>query len=144
MHCVLGVTKMLLKLWFDSEHHSELWYCRAKIEEANSKMMQIKPPLILPEFPEALNTETIGKHQNVVLGFSTIYSFSVMFNILPAEYIAHHILLVETVHTLLHHCIRPAMLKKAEKLIQHYFFKLQYYYLECFMTANVYHLLHIP
>ena len=53
-------------------------------------------------------------------------------------------LLVETVHTLLQGCITPTMLKKAEKLIQHYCFKLQYYYSERFMTANVHHLLHMP
>ena len=28
MHCVLlGVTKMLLQLWFNSKHSHELWYC---------------------------------------------------------------------------------------------------------------------
>ena len=37
MHCVLlGVTKMLLKLWFDSKHAGELWYCGTKIQEADS------------------------------------------------------------------------------------------------------------
>ena len=46
MQCVLlGVTKMLLKLWFDSEHSKEMWYCGTKVQSADSKLLQIKPPI---------------------------------------------------------------------------------------------------
>ena len=55
MHCVLlGVTKMLLKLWFDTEHSKELWYCGNKIEEADSKLLQIKPPCSITRTPRSI------------------------------------------------------------------------------------------
>ena len=67
-----------------------------------------------------------------------------MLSILPTEYLAHHMLLVEAVHTLLQYCITTTMISKAEKLIQHYCFKFQFYYSERYMTANVHYLLHLP
>lgn len=55
MHCVLlGVTKMLLKLWFDSVHSKELWYCGNKIEEADLKLLQIKPPCSINRTPRSI------------------------------------------------------------------------------------------
>ena len=48
MHCVLlAVTKMLLKLWFNSEHSKELWYCGNQVKKADAKLLQIKPPTII-------------------------------------------------------------------------------------------------
>ena len=52
MHCVLlGVTKMLQQLWCDSKHSRELWYCGDKIEESNSKLLQIKSPINITRVP---------------------------------------------------------------------------------------------
>ena len=67
-----------------------------------------------------------------------------MLYILPTEYLAHHMLLVEAIYLLLQTSIAPEMLKKAEKLIQHYCFKVQYYYTEHCYTANMHLLLHLP
>ena len=66
-----------------------------------------------------------------------------MFNILPQEYLVHHMLLVEAIYLLLQDSIAPADTSKAEILIQHYCFKASSYYSEHFMTANVHHLLHL-
>ena len=55
MHCVLlGVTKMLLKLWFDSEHSKEMWYCGTKVQSADSKLLQIKPPINITRTPRSI------------------------------------------------------------------------------------------
>ena len=67
-----------------------------------------------------------------------------MINILPEEYIAHHMLLVEAVATLLQSSISRSMLRKTEGLIKHYCFKFSFYYSERYMTANLHHLLHLP
>ena len=53
-------------------------------------------------------------------------------------------LLVEAIYLLLKNVIYPAELLKAELLIQHYCFKLQHYYGERYISANVHHLLHLP
>jgi len=40
-----------------------------------------------------------------------------MINILPDQRLAHHMLLVESIHILLNHSIAHGMLMKAEKII---------------------------
>ena len=67
-----------------------------------------------------------------------------MLNILPSEYLAHHMLLVESVFILLQNSITVTMVKKAEAMIKHYCFKMHVYYSEQCMTSNVHHLLHLP
>lgn len=55
MHCVLlGVTKMLLRIWFDSEHSKEVWYCGSKVFEVDSRLLQIKPPLTITRTPRSI------------------------------------------------------------------------------------------
>lgn len=59
MHGVLlGVTKMLLKLWFASEHSKEMWYCGTKVELADSKLLQIKPPLNITRTPRSIQHQS--------------------------------------------------------------------------------------
>lgn len=145
MHCVLlGVTKMLLKLWFDTEHSAEIWYCGTKIDEADSKLLQIKPPITITRTPRSIQQHRAYWKASEYRNWLLFYSLPVMLYILPQEYLAHHMLLVESIYLLLQDSITPADLSKAEKLIRHYCFKVQYYYVERFMTANVHHLLHLP
>jgi len=45
MHCVLlVVVRLLLRLWFTSTHHKELWYLGRKVKEVNDVLCKIKPP----------------------------------------------------------------------------------------------------
>ena len=67
-----------------------------------------------------------------------------MYDILPIEYLAYHMLLVEAIYILLGSSITPLMLDKAKRMINYYCFKIQSYYTERQMTANVHHLLHLP
>lgn len=145
MHCVLlGVTKMLLKLWFNSEHSKELWYCGNQVEKADSKLLQIKPPTTITRVPRSIQQHRSYWKASEYRAWLLFYSLPVMLNILPTEYLAHHMLLVESVFILLQNSITHAMVKKAEAMIKHYCFKMHVYYSEKCMTANVHHLLHLP
>ena len=135
---------MLLKLWFDSVHSKELWYCGTKVELADSKLLQIKPPLNITRTPRSIQQHRSYWKASEYRNWLLFYSLPVMYSILPIEYLAHHMLLVEAVHTLLQCTITTTMINKVEKLIQHYCFKFQFYYSERYMTANVHYLLHLP
>lgn len=78
------------------------------------------------------------------LAIILFYSSDVWYDILPIEYLAHHMLLVEAIYILLSSSITPLILDKAKRMINHYCFKIQSYYTERQMTANVHHLLHLP
>ena len=145
MHCVLlGVTSMIVKLWFDSEHSQELWYCGNHVTLADSKLLQIKPPLTITRTPRSIEQHRSYWKASEYRNWLLFYSLPVMFSILPMEYLAHHMLLVEAIHTLLKSSIISSQLNKTEKLLQHYCFKFQHYYSERYMTANVHQLLHLP
>ena len=145
MHCVLlGVTKMLLGLWFDSQHSTNLWYCGNKVVEADSKLLQIKPPINISRLPRSIQNHRSYWKASEYRAWLLFYSIPVMLNILPVEYLAHHMLLVEAIYILLSSSISPLMLGKADRLIKHYCFKMASYYSERQMTANVHQLLHLP
>ena len=145
MHCVLlGVTKMLLSLWFDSQYSTDLWYCGNKVEDADSKLLQIKPPINISRLPRSIQNHRSYWKASEYRAWLLFYSVPVMFNILPVEYLAHHMLLVEAIYTLLYSSISPPMLDKAERMIKHYCFKMASYYTERQMTVNVHQLLHLP
>ena len=45
MHCVLlGVTRLLLRLWFTSSHHKEPWYIGRHVVEVDKRLCAIRPP----------------------------------------------------------------------------------------------------
>ena len=145
MHCVLlSLTKMLLKLWFDSENSQELWYCGSQVKNADLKLLQIKPPATITRVPRSIQQHRRYWKAAEYRAWLLFYSIPVMLNILPTEYLAHHMLLVESVFILLQTSISPTMITKAEMVIKHYCFKMQAYYSMRCMTANLHHLLHLP
>ena len=109
MHCVLlGVTKMLLKLWFDTENSSEMWYCGTKVQIADSKLLQIRPPLNITRTPRSIQQHRSYWKASEYRAWLLFYSIPVMLNILPQDYLAHHMLLVEAIYLLLKNVIHPA------------------------------------
>ena len=64
-----------------------------------------------------------------------------MLNVLPTDYLSHHILLVQA---MLSSSIDRQSIHQAQRLIQHYCFKFADYYELNNMTANVHCLLHLP
>ncbi|XP_042147830.1 uncharacterized protein LOC120835975 [Ixodes scapularis] len=51
-HCVcLGVMRQLLKLWLDTEHHSQPWYIGTKLVAMNAILLGILPPTEVTRTP---------------------------------------------------------------------------------------------
>ena len=118
MHCILlGVTRMILKLWFDREHSQQLWYCGNRVKEVDSKLLQIKPPLTITQTPRSIEQHRSYWKASEYRNWLLFYSLPVMFSILPMEYLAHRMLLVEAIHTILKSSITSSQLNKAEKLL---------------------------
>jgi len=45
MHLVLlGVSRLLLRLWFDSKHHKELWYIGPRLHHVDEQLCAIRVP----------------------------------------------------------------------------------------------------
>ena len=56
MHCVLlGATRLLLRLWFDSHHYHEPWYIGRRVMEIDDKLCAIRPPDEMPRTPRSID-----------------------------------------------------------------------------------------
>ena len=55
MHCVLlGVTRLLLRLWFDSSHHREPWYIGKCVAKVDTELCAIRPTNEIPRTPRSI------------------------------------------------------------------------------------------
>ena len=55
MHCVLlGVTRMLLRLWLNSTYHSELWYIDTAVKVVDSRLGCILPHSKIQRTPRSI------------------------------------------------------------------------------------------
>ena len=145
MHCVLlGVTRLLLGLWFSTEHHNDLWYCGKKVTICDEKLAQIKPPNYITRTPRSISKHRKYWKASEYRNWLLFYSIPVMTNILPPVYLSHHILLVYCMSVLLSSSITQREIYHAEKVLQHYVYKFEHYYDERYMTLNVHNLLHLP
>lgn len=63
MHCVLlGVTRQLIRLWFETQHSKELWYIGNKVTEVDSRLLDLKPPSEMKRTPRSMeNTRKFWK-----------------------------------------------------------------------------------
>lgn len=145
MHCVLlGVCRQLLKLWFNSKNSKELWYIGNKIEELDSRLLNIQPPNEMKRTPRSIATTLkywkgdrfcCKMHEcNIIIiahelrAWLLHYSPVVLYGILPHDYYQHHLLLIEGVYLLLKDTILAVEIKQSSRLLCHY----------CFMFGALY------
>lgn len=55
MHCILlGVTRLLLRLWMQSTYRQEMWYIGNQISIVDSRLCNIKPPDEIQRTPRSI------------------------------------------------------------------------------------------
>ncbi len=55
MHCVLlGVTRLLLRLWFSSTQHKEPYYIGKHVSKVDERLCSIRPPDEFPRTPRSI------------------------------------------------------------------------------------------
>ena len=58
---------MILKLWFDSEHCQQLWYCGSRVKEVDYKLSHCLPSH--EHLGVLSSTEAIGRLLSIVTGY---------------------------------------------------------------------------
>ena len=57
MHCVLlGVCRLLLRLWLQSSNHQKLWYIGTRIPDLDARLCSIKPPSEMQRTPRSMES----------------------------------------------------------------------------------------
>ena len=102
MHCVLlGICRLLLRLWMQSTYHQEVWYIGNQMNIVDSRLCNIKPPNEIQRTPRG---------------------------VLEEDYYQHHLLLVESTYLLLQRCISEKDVHHSSELLKHYCFLFAFLY----------------
>lgn len=55
MHSVLlGVCRILLRLWIDSKYHGEIWYLGTVVKQLDNRLCKIRPPSEIRRTPRSI------------------------------------------------------------------------------------------
>lgn len=75
MHCaLLGVTKLMMTLWFDKSHKEKIFSIATKISEVDNRLLKIKPPNFIARLPRSLSEVSHYKASELKTFFSTTAS----------------------------------------------------------------------
>lgn len=138
MHCILlVVTRLLLRLWFQPNHHKEVWYIGLDVNVVDERLCSIRPTKEIQRTPRRIATTVkywkgnncflviIINHHYYCLAHELQmwllhYSPVVLRGILPDAYYEHHLLLVEGTFLLLKDCITNQDIQYSFSLFKHY------------------------
>ena len=99
MYCMLlGITKLLLSLWFGSEHSREEYYIERSVSIVNQRLLEIQSPSSITRKP---SKHTKYFKASEYRAFLLCYSVPALAGLLPQKYWDHHALLVIAVYWLL-------------------------------------------
>jgi hypothetical protein len=143
MHCVLlGVTRALSCLWFDSEHHSEPYYLGRKIPAVDSRLLSMKPPSTISRAPRSITLRSYWKASEW-RNWLLMYAVLCLNGILPAPYLQHFISFVCAIDILNGTSVSALDLKLAEEMLQYFVREFENLYAKCNLSYNVHQLVHL-
>lgn len=78
MHCtLLGICRLLLRLWMQSTYHQEIWYIGNQINIVDNRLCNIKPPDEIQRTPRSIELTMKfwkGVANELVLTYIVTYS----------------------------------------------------------------------
>ena len=118
MHCaLLGVTKYLLGLWFNSEHNKENFYIGRSVLLVDKRLKEITPPSVISWKPRAISEHFKYYKASELRSFLLYYSLPVLSGILSLEYWNHFMLLSTSIYILLQSSIFEEQLQYCQKKV---------------------------
>lgn len=144
MHCaLLGVTKMLMTLWFNKSHATECQSISKQEEVVDRQLLNITPPNCISRAPRSITKDFAHWKASEFRSFLSFYGIPCLWNILPDECFQHFILFVEAIWLLDQSSISPQCLQKSGYLLHHFCLRIEALYGCRYETFNVHSLLHL-
>ena len=145
MHNVLeGVTRWLLKAWFDSKHHAEAYYIGRHIRTIDKELLKQKPPKEFTRAPRSLSKHLKYWKASELRYWLLYYSLPLLLGKLPPLYWHHYSLLVCAIHVLLSEQISLSQVDAAELMLKDFYNLMPSLYGDNSCTANSHLLSHLP
>ncbi|KAJ8313371.1 hypothetical protein KUTeg_009075 [Tegillarca granosa] len=93
MHGVLlGVTKLMMKLWFSTEKSSELFSISSSVDLVDKRIRNIKPPNSISRVPRSIKDHMKYWKASELRSWLLYYSLPVLKDVLTQDYYDHYLL----------------------------------------------------
>ena len=132
---------MLIQLWFDKTHQTQLQYIGKGVKAIDDKIQNLWLPNIISRVPRCIEYQLGAWKGTEICSFLLFYSIPILFDCLPQDYQQHYILLVELMFLLLKDSISYEELAKASCMLKH-FCDFCYVYIH-YMEKDIIHVIYI-
>ena len=144
MHGVLlGVQKLLLRLWFAPEFNSKQFSIYKKVKEVDVRLNKLKPTLDISRLPRSIENDLKYWKASEYRNFLLYFGAPVLCGILDIPRFQHFVLLVNAISILLKQGSNENEISEAEKMLFDFCADFEILYEKCFMTLNVHQLVHL-
>lgn len=145
MHCVLlGVTKLLIKLWFSSALSKEDFSVSHSSELIDKCLVNIKPPSFVTRIPRSISTHFKYWKASELRSWLFFYSLPLLLDTLQESYFMHYSAFVEAVFLLCGSSISADAISKAQSLLLYFVMSFPSLYGDRYQTLNIHQLVHLP
>lgn len=145
MHGVLlGVTKLLIKLWFSPALSREDFSISHSSDIIDKCLLQIKPPSFVTRIPRSISTHFKYWKASELRSWLFFYSLPLLCNTLQESYFLHYAAFVEAVFLLCGSSIHPEGISRAQSLLLYFVMTFSSLYGERYLTLNIHQLVHLP
>uniref|UniRef100_A0A7M5V8Y5 Uncharacterized protein n=1 Tax=Clytia hemisphaerica TaxID=252671 RepID=A0A7M5V8Y5_9CNID len=140
---LLGVIKMLVKLWFNKKYKSEQWYIGDKVKQVDRAIKSLKLPNLISRVPRNIEDDLKQWKASEYRTFMLCYSAPILVNFLPTEYFKHYCFLVKALYLLLQDSISESDLLCSSLLLKQFCMQIERLYGERYNSYNSHNLLHM-
>ncbi len=144
MHCVLeGVTRWLLKSWFNSKNHMAPFYIGRHVKQIDRELLKQRPPSEFSRPPLSIQSHLRYWKASELRYWLLFYSLPLLLNHLPSLYWHHYALLVCAIHIMLSDSITSTQVDAAEQMLADFYHLMPQLYGESSCTHNCHLLSHL-
>ncbi|KAH3841159.1 uncharacterized protein LOC127880246 [Dreissena polymorpha] len=145
MHGVLlGVTKLLIKLWFSTSLSKQDFSISCHSEAVDKKLLSIKPPSFVTRIPRSITSHFKYWKASELRSWLFFYSLPLLHGLLGESFYLHYACFVEAVFLLCGSSVTPNDIVRSQQLLMYFVMTFQPLYGGRYMTLNIHQLLHLP
>ncbi|XP_056019403.1 uncharacterized protein LOC125661273 isoform X1 [Ostrea edulis] len=144
MHGVLlGVQKLMLRLWFSSEFKSKNFSFHKHVQTVDFRLKNLKPTLDISRLPRSIENDLKYWKAYEYRSFLLYFGAPLLFGILDKNRFNHYLQLVNGIHILLKYGSTKDEVSDAETMLLNFCANFECLYDKCFMTLNIHQLVHL-
>ena len=141
---ILGVSKVLINLWFSSSNLSESFSLYSKTDIVDSRLLSIKVTYNISRVPRAIGAHFKYWKASELRSWLLYYSLPILVDLMDTSFYYHFSCFVEAIHLLSGSSISSEDLEKSYKTLTYFVLMFEPLYGIRYCGLNLHSLLHLP